>query len=495
MGSSAILMIRLRQLMASGALLLVLVLLGYGVTHGYATYLIALAAMVVVATIALAQRGLFVGLMCVAAMDGIPFIYTQKPFFSHVSGQDLAIILLLLGAVAWLILDRTATPRKRVVGVVGLCGLALFAWFAFTVIRTSGNGSAPFLSALNYGRDFGFFALLLMILPRMRLSDRDLKILVSVLGVAVCLFSVGQILSALGYGAPSWLVHETGHSSATTYGLTRVYAAMNDMILVGLVAAVGAILLAPTGRFRRVAVAVAILLTFSFVIQLSRARWIGLVLALLVVTIRVLVSRDSRFTSVLKRRLGGFVAGLSTAGFISVLTAPHTVLSGPFAQRLASIFTDIGSSQSTVAYRTRVISALSALLAGKWLIGVGLIPPSAHYFTTLPVGSLRNVDVGVMNVIAPMGLIGAALIYLPVLVVLIHVLRRQAWSGMHPWLRYSVAIWIVATIASSGSINTLMSVSGLTMTAVILTIAVHPSVSGTDERDDGTRPALDSTES
>jgi hypothetical protein len=79
-----------------------------------------------------------------------------------------------------------------------------------------------------------------------------------------------------------------------------------------------------------------------------------------------------------------------------------------------------------------------------------------------------------------MGIVGAVLVYLPVVAVLGYLLGRAVrQTGVrYPWLRYSAAIWIVATLIASASITTLFSLSGLAMTAVILTLAVHPSVSG-----------------
>jgi hypothetical protein len=141
---------------------------------------------------------------------------------------------------------------------------------------------------------------------------------------------------------------------------------------------------------------------------------------------------------------------------------------------------------------------MASLLGGKWLLGVGLIPPSAYYFGALPAGSLRNTDVGILNGLTTMGIIGTALIYLPVVVVLVHVLSRRAWGAAipYPWLRYSSAIWIVATLVSSATIITLFSLPGLAMTVVILAIAVHGSVSGVGDvatRGSGSADALAST--
>lgn len=481
--TSAVAITRLRQLMLAAGVCLVLIGCGYGVTHGYSSRLLALAGVVAVLAVAVAQRGAFLGLMLVAAMNGIPVVDTTHRIASHVTGQDLATVALIAAGIVYPAVDRARSEPKRITRAMFWMGVALLLWWLFTVVRTWMGGQAGLLAAANYGRDFGFFAALLMALPRIRLSRREIQVLLTVVTVAVCLFSAGQIVTVIGLGTPQWLVHAGGDvTAASTVGFSRLYASMNDLLLAGLAAAIGAVLLARDARLRRRAIPIALLLAVSFALELTRARWLGLILALLVVSLRLMLRSDRGVSALLKRRLGALSAALAGAAAVGVVTAPHYLLSGPFVQRFLSFFTDLQSEHSTIATRVQVIGTMSTLLAGKWLLGLGFVPPSAHFFLGLPEGSLRNSDVGVLNSVITMGIVGTVFLYLPVVAVLVHTLRRRAWSLAipYPWLRYAAAIWIIATVASSASIVTLFSVSGLAMTAVILTLAVHPSVSGTD---------------
>jgi hypothetical protein len=469
-----------RRVLSSLALGVVLIGCGYAVTHGYTSILVGLAALVVLVALAIGQRGAYMGLMLVAAMDGVPFIDTANPVASHITGQDVAILGLVIGAMAWPLIDRGTAPQTPMRRWLALCGALLLAWWVYTVLRTSGNGDASTFAAGDYGRDFGFFGLLIIVLPRVRLTRREIESLLGVLMVAVCLFAAGQIIVVLGFGNPTWLVHSSSEAVDATFGLTRLYSGMNDLVLAALAASIGIVLLARTARARRLATPVAALLLVSFVLELTRSRWVGLVVALLVVTVTVVSRSDPSVSTVLRRRLGALAAALTAGAVIAVLTAPHAILEGSVTRRALSLFTDLQSSTSTIAQRESLISMLSSMLSGHWVNGLGFIPPSAHYFGGLPQGSLRNSDIGVFNAIATMGVVGAVLVYLPVVVVLLFLLGRavRAWGAAYPWLRYSAAIWIVATLISSGSITTLFSLSGLAMTAVILTLAVHPSVSG-----------------
>ena len=131
--------------------------------------------------------------------------------------------------------------------------------------------------------------------------------------------------------------------------------------------------------------------------------------------------------------------------------------------------------------REAVTKTMKAYLGERWPGGLGFVPPATHYFEGLPGGSIRDSDLGVLNAVMTMGVIGAALIYLPVISMLIDCLRRRPLrqAGEYSWLRYGGAIWIVATLVSSVTLTTLFSTSGVVLVGVSTMILVHPSVSGT----------------
>lgn len=149
-------------------------------------------------------------------------------------------------------------------------------------------------------------------------------------------------------------------------------------------------------------------------------------------------------------------------------------------ERLLSIVTDLQTGSGTVAVREEVTRSMVRALGGQWPYGLGFVPPSAHYFLGLPSGSIRNSDLGVLNVVMTMGAIGAFVLYLPFVLGLIQCLQRSParWSNEYSWLRYGGAVWIVATLVSSVTLVTLFSTSGLALAAVAMTVLVHPSVSG-----------------
>jgi hypothetical protein len=444
---------------------------GWAIAAGYVKVLFLPLAGTGLAALAFGQRGAFIGLLLLAAMNGLPYVatstFTAKP-----------IALLALVSCAWIAYDGSTADRTRIARAISRCGLVLLLWWMLTVARTVVGQDIPIYSAVNFGRDFGFFALLLILLPRVRLTSRDIGTLLAVLTTGVCVFAVGQIMIATGLGQPGELIHF--ERTLQESGLTRVYTPMTDLIDASLALSIAACLIARQRRTRLIAVPVAAVLTVSVVVQLTRARWIGLVAGLVLVSLWVTVGNYPRVAAILRRRLAVMISALGIVALAVVLTVPSVLSGGTVIHRLLSIFTDLQTGAGTVAVRESVTATMKAYLGEKWLAGIGLVPPSAHYFEGLPLGSIRDSDLGALNAVTTMGVVGAVLIYVPIVLTLISCLRRSSteWSGSYSWLRYGGAVWIVATLLSSVTLVTLFSITGLTLAAIVLTVLANPSVSG-----------------
>jgi hypothetical protein len=458
-------------------LLAVLLAAGWAAATGHATILLAAAGAAGICTLALTQRGAFVGICLLTAMDGLPFIAASRHVTSKITVEDVAVMVLVLAAAAWIV-SASGEHRPSTTGrILSYAGAALTAWWGFTVLRTWAGQELPLTRAASFGRDFGYFGALLMVLPRVRLSRRDVGALLGVLTVGTCLFAIGQIMIGTGLGQPGSLI--SYRYTLVESGVTRVYANMTDLVTAGLAVSISACLLARNPKIRLVAVPIAILLTVSTVLQLTRARWIAIVVALLVISLWFIFNDNARVSAVLRRRLGVMIAALVLVGMTVALTAPGILSGGTVIHRLSSVFTEFQSGGGTVAVRESVTKTLTAYLGDKWPAGLGFVAPTTHYFEGLPEGSIRDSDVGVLNAVMTMGAIGAAFIYLPVLAMLFACLRRTPRNRDAPygWLRLGGAIWILATLISSITLVTLFSASGLAMTAVFLTVLAHPSLS------------------
>ncbi len=127
-------------------------------------------------------------------------------------------------------------------------------------------------------------------------------------------------------------------------------------------------------------------------------------------------------------------------------------------------YSDASSTSGTVEVRVNVGKEMLRLLGPSWPIGLGFIHPAAHPYPTLPNGSIRDTDLGVLNVLMLMGAVGAILLYLPLLLVLRGLSKappaRDDEQG-DEWLRLGAAIWIIGVIASSLTLVDLFSFGGL----------------------------------
>jgi hypothetical protein len=462
---------------AATGLVGLLIASGWAIAEGYATAIFIAVGIAGLCVLAFIQRGAFIGVLLLASMNGLPFIDTSRVIGAKVTLADTAVLALLITAGSWIVFDNLSYSPSRAGSALSRAAVLLLFWWLLTVARSSVYQHVSILQAAIFGRDFAFFALLVMLLPRVRLAGRDIGVLLGVLAVGVCLFALGQIATATGVGQPQGLIHY--EKVLQQSGLTRLYTPMTDLVGVGLALSATAALVARQRVVRLLATPITLLLVVSVVVQLTRARWIGLVAGFLIVSIWLMINDKERIASILRRRLALVVCMFGGLGLIVVLAAPGSVSGGTVIDRFASLITDLQTGGGTVAVRESVTRMMTALLGGKWPFGLGFVPPSTHYFPGLPDGSIRDSDLGVLNAVMTMGVLGAALVYLPVLLALVNCLRRSSmqWTARYSWLRYGGAVWIVATLVSSVTLVTLFSTSGLALTAVVLTILVHPSVS------------------
>ena len=223
-------------------LLGVLLAVGWAIAAGHTKPMALVAVAGALSALAISQRGAFIGLMLLAAMNGVPYFDASRAIASKYTFEDAAIFVLLLCAAAWLLAGQEDYRPSRVARAVSRAGIVLLLWWILIVGWSVVAHDVSITHAASFGRDFGFFAALLALLPRVRLRDRDIGFLLGVLLVGVSVYAVGQIMTSLGVGNPASLIHF--HYTFEESGLTRVYANMTDLVTAGLAASIAACLLA-----------------------------------------------------------------------------------------------------------------------------------------------------------------------------------------------------------------------------------------------------------
>jgi len=141
--------------------------------------------------------------------------------------------------------------------------------------------------------------------------------------------------------------------------------------------------------------------------------------------------------------------------------------------RLGSVVataTSGNTATSTVAVRLSELSLLEQRLGSHAVLGLGFIDPRDQYDPSLPFGSIRNSDVGLLNVTMTMGIIGTLLYYTPLLLVAVGLaLRgRELWPDDAGWLGFGAFAWTVTALITSVTLVTLYSPTGVVSSAAML---------------------------
>jgi hypothetical protein len=263
----------------------------------------------------------------------------------------------------------------------------------------------------------------------------------------------------------------------TDSGVPRIYSSGNDLVITLFPLALGAALLARDRRLRRAGALVAGLAFVAIVLLQIRAIYGSLLLSLIVVT-AVCGLRSTGVAAALRARVAVFLVATVVAVAVVVVAAPGAIGGSTFGtvgERAVSGIAEARSDKGTVGYRGELAGSMFARLGESWPVGLGFLHPNERYFTGLPAGAIRNTDVGVMNTLMTMGLIGTVLLYLPVLGALVATVRaatRPRERERAAWLAYGAAVWLSTILLASITLVTLFSQSGLVLTAVVMAVAL-----------------------
>jgi hypothetical protein len=251
---------------------------------------------------------------------------------------------------------------------------------------------------------------------------------------------------------------------------------MADAVTAALPFAIGLALIPPRRGLRPVGAALALLAGVSILFQFTRATYLGLTLALIVVSATWLYANGA-ISQPLRGTIAA-VAGVAVLGFFvsgfrplesSVVLPEHAAA---VSQRAESSVDELVGRTGNVGYRFDLAHKMFAVLDNRWPIGLGFLHPDVRPFPSLPDGSIRNGDVGVLNALMTMGAVGAALIYLPLVTFFFAAMHRRWDLGpvarRDQWFFFGAATWILYAVLSSGSLVILFSVPGVVLTATLL---------------------------
>jgi hypothetical protein len=421
--------------------------------------------------------GVLLGLALVGCLNGVPGV-DVNPGSNSISHTQDVFALAIVGGSLYVAASHRVQQRSQVQRALYVVCSLLFIWWTITWARTAIFGVVPASLAARFARDFAYFAITLPLLcdvfvtyPRLR------RQLLWTMGVFGSVFAAAQIVRSQTHVDLNFILHSSLLTNVD--GTTRVYSSMTMLVRAAFALSLGALIVGPTPRARRWAIAPTVFFGISMVLQLTRAAYFGAAAGFLVAGAIWWFRRSTERNVARKQLILVPILVAFLVGATSAVSAGERDLISKVTTRAFAGYSDVSNTSGTVAVRTHVASEMLTVLGGAWPIGLGFQHPDAHPYRTLPNGSIRDPDLGVLNAVMLMGVIGAILVYLPLLVVLRALTRRSGESRAGPgveWLRLGGTIWIIGVLASSITLVELFSFGGLELSATMLALAASVAI-------------------
>jgi hypothetical protein len=415
--------------------------------------------------------GSLIGLGVLAGLDVLP----GPDLATHVvkfglTEQDVVVLLLIvmLGIDNW----RNSfgqIHRTRLGQFIILCSVLNSTWWLYTLYRTSLDPRLSLRHSASFGSEFLYLALLMPLLAGTLRRANIRNPMLVVIGAWSVFEACILTLAAVGHGAGASLLHPLGIAHQS--GVTRIFTPAQYLYSAVVPMSIAATLLASSRRLRLFAGIVASANLLALALELTRANYLGCGVGLVVAMIFYM--RGPRAGLALRRLMAvtGAIALLITG---TVIAAPHSPIAHAISStsnRAASIGSATSSDPgtSTLAVRSSEASLLAQRLGDHNLLGLGFISPRDIWDPSLPFGSIRNSDVGLLNVTMTMGIIGAVLYYLPLVGITVALILRSARALDEDlrWLGLGTLAVCVGMLMTSITLVTLFSPSGIVSVATI----------------------------
>lgn len=459
------------------ALALAVVTATAGVAPAVALGAVAVAGVLLLVIPARYRLGVVIGVAVVAGVDGIPgpdLDTTLAKFGLY--DQDVVVIALCV----CLAIDNVRNGfngflRDSLGFFVVIACLAVAFWWFVTLDRTVAQSGPTLSHSASYGRDFLTFAVMTPLFCG-SLQRKDVRdALIATVAISVTLIAGIYCVAALTHHVVDALLHTTRVVSDGT--ITRIYSPVQDLFTAAVPLGVGAGILGGSPRIRRLGWLVAVVTGCATILALTRATYVGTAFGLAAAG-GLWLLRPGSASRAGRRRVAHALGGGVLVAVLLVALLPQGK-AGPLVDSVTSRFGSIGptvssgnTNVSTFAVRLNEATLLEERLGDHALLGLGFINPRDMWDTSLPEGGIRNADVGVLNTVMTMGVVGTVLYYMPlVLVTLALAVRgRRRRPDEVAWLGFGAFAWCVGTLGSSATLVTLYTATGVVSAAMMLGI-------------------------
>jgi len=436
-------------------------LLGPAIAYGGPVAFGLLIGLPLLAWLALLRPGLAVGGLWLAALNGIPLLNLQSGV-GQFKPTDLATIAIVLMAGRNLLVTRRPMARLPT-GLSVAC--ALFGlWWMITFFRSLSAGIPP-VDAFFFGRDFLSLVILIPAAWVVLSEPKAWRECVCVILAGTGIYSLAYIGGSLGLISASSFTHPT---LVLNFGsVQRIYTPMNDLVIAVAVFSTAVVVTTRANRATPLVALLAATTLVAFFLQLTRANYLSMALGALIAIV-IALTRGAELRRVLARRASVALAIVGVFFFGVIGLGSRGVPTSVVSQRISSGLANFNEGSGTVAYRVKLYHRMFSILGPDWPVGLGFLHPKDRYFPDLPEGSIRNSDVGLMNAVMTIGVLGLALLLAVFLTAARHVAKTRAQRP--PWLVVGLFAWLTVVVAGSPTLVTLFSATGILSTALTLVL-------------------------
>lgn len=353
----------------------------------------------------------------------------------------------------------------------------LTLWLLY-VGRTVLTSPVPIRRAVYWCMDFASFAALVPLFARFFRDERRLRTFIGTVAVGAVIAALAQSAAIISRAQIPFLVHTV--TVAATAGLPRLYTGAIDLPFAALPLGLGAALFGTRPRYRLAGALVTVVCILSVALALTRARYIGMTVGVACAALVWLCVSD-RAARVARIRFARATVAIAVAAVMLVLYQPSVLGSSELTavtSRVNTATAVVTGQSSTQTVDVRLVEArrLTGFLGGQWLFGLGFLDPSSDFIATLPHGSIRNGDVGYLNIVMTMGVFGLV-VYLAPLVLLAAAAVRRRWGRARDpgveWILFGGFAYLIATLISSTTLVILFSQTGVVGAAAVVGLLVH----------------------
>ena len=446
---------------------------------GGALVFIAVITAITVCVIAVPSRyrsGTLIAVAMIGAVDGLPGPDLTKHIVTNGIYEQDFLVYALMALLVWEIHRyRLWSFFSRGLGRALLMFAVLnIAWWVLTLYRTSWIFGVHVNHAANFGRAFLYLAILTPLFAAgMQRRDTRTALFVAA-GAWSLVISGASILGSIHQSSFTLQLLHVTTVKQTAGTLTRLYVHAEDLIVVSLMFAIPFLLGSRNQAQRWFAGLVAIFAVVAVGVLQTRASYYGCIGGALVAALVYMSRRDSR--AAIKRLLIVCAALAAVIGGIFLFASGSGIAKGinEVTYRAASAVGAVNTSNtytSTVAERSYELHLLEQRLGGQYVLGLGFISPRDQPDINLPLGSIYNSDVGVFNVVIMMGIVGAALYYLSLIVTtLMLVLKSRAVRGERRLYAQGALGACVLTMITSVTLVSFFAVTGICTVAAAIGI-------------------------